>query len=113
MVLLISLVALGLSIFCIVRSEKFNFLYQDNNHIGLQTIDIDQKIDALRQEILGKKYISYGTPIGIQPTAPFVTAQCLTADMGPDSNTHYSATHACGGIFARGQSWMITVPPTN
>lgn len=106
--LIISLVALGLSIFCVVKREKFNFLYQDNNHIGLQTIDIDQKIDALRQEILGKQYISYGDPIGIH-TASLPT-ECLTANAGPDTQQHYTATHQCG-IYGDAQTWYITVPP--
>jgi len=117
--LIISLVALGLSIFCIVKREKFNFLYQGNNNIGLQTIDLDQKIDALNQQIdqkidtllqeLDKKYISYSTPIVIHTKT---ANECLTADQGPDNAQHFTATHGCG-VYEDAQTWFITEPPAN
>lgn len=102
-ILIISLVAIGLSIFCMIKQEKYNFLYQDNNNnIGLRAIDIDQKIDDLRNEF-AQKYVSYSEPIAIKPNNPNNFGQCLNSDV---SNRGGKTTTSRCGVYA-GQDWFI------
>lgn len=100
---IISLTALGLSIACIMKTERYQFLYQDGNNVGLKNMDYDNVVkytDVAYKNVVKYTDIFNIKNIGKEDDNVYLT-NCgnKTADNGCYEPTNPKAQNANASYF--------------